>query len=103
MSGLDEVRGALPAAAVDVKLNLEAVLQGEALTPAQRWGVAVAAADVVVVSAELELAAWDVSGRKLWSTFVEPPWEYDVDADIVRLDVMGRRTQFPLVGGPPSP
>src|SRR5690606_11067166 len=29
--------------------------------------------DVLVMSAELEMAAWDVRGKKLWSAFVEPP------------------------------
>ena len=33
----------------------------------------------VLMSAELELAAWEINGRKLWSTSVEPPWSYAVD------------------------
>src|SRR5665213_3435133 len=32
--------------------------------------------DVVLMSAELELAAWDLAGRKLWSMPLEPAWEY---------------------------
>ncbi|HEX8913440.1 MAG TPA: hypothetical protein VF796_13850 [Humisphaera sp.] len=56
--------------------------------------------DVVLMSAELELAAWDVRGRKLWTTFVEPPWAYRVEDDRVRLDVMGRLSSFPLAAGP---
>jgi lipoyl-dependent peroxiredoxin subunit D len=40
---LEEVRGALPEAAKDIRLNLPAVLQGGPLTPAQRWGTAIAA------------------------------------------------------------
>jgi alkyl hydroperoxide reductase subunit D len=44
MAALDAVREALPEPARDVKLNLQAVLQPGALTPAQRWGVAVATA-----------------------------------------------------------
>ena len=31
--------------------------------------------ETVLMSAELELAAWDTSGRKLWTTSVEPPLE----------------------------
>jgi hypothetical protein len=58
--------------------------------------------DVVLVSAELELAAWDVHGRKLWTTFVEPPWRYRVEGDRVRLDVMGEMSSFPLHAGPAS-
>jgi lipoyl-dependent peroxiredoxin subunit D len=41
---LEELRNALPEAAKDIKLNLQAVLQPGVLTPGQRWGVAVAAA-----------------------------------------------------------
>ena len=55
----------------------------------------------VLMSAELELAAWDLDGTKLWSTFVEPPWEYEVRAGQVELDVMGNRSSFPVRLGPP--
>ncbi len=45
MAALDAVREALPEPARDIKVNLQTVLQpGGALTPAQRWGVAVATA-----------------------------------------------------------
>ena len=44
MSALETLRATLPEAAKDIKLNLQAVLQGGALTPAQRHGVAVASA-----------------------------------------------------------
>src|SRR5512141_2230832 len=44
MAALDAIREALPEPARDTKLNLQAVLQPGALTPAQRWGVAVATA-----------------------------------------------------------
>lgn len=56
--------------------------------------------DVVVLSAELELAAWDIHGKKLWSTPVEPPWEYRVEGGMVALDVMGAKSTFPLLIGP---
>jgi hypothetical protein len=58
--------------------------------------------DVVVMSAELELAAWTLEGRKLWSTFVEPPWEYDVRGTRLHLDVMGTKSVFDLKLGPDS-
>jgi len=58
--------------------------------------------DVVVMSAELELAAWTLEGRKLWSTFVEPPWEYEVRDARVHLDVMGTKSVFDLGKGPSS-
>ena len=44
MSLLDEARDALPDAARDLKLNLQGVLAESTLSPAQRWGTAVAAA-----------------------------------------------------------
>jgi len=50
----------------------------------------------VLMSAELELAAWDRQGTKLWTRFVEPPWSFQVERDTVHLDVMGEHTQFPL-------
>lgn len=56
--------------------------------------------DSVLMSAELELAAWTIEGEKLWTTFVEPPWGYDVVGDEVRLDVMGTKTVFGLRNGP---
>ena len=56
--------------------------------------------DVVLMSAELEFAAWDTVGRKLWTTFVEPPWSYEVNNRRIVLDVMGKKSEFDLVGGP---
>lgn len=51
-------------------------------------------------SAELELAAWDIRGNKLWSTFVEPPWSFVVDGDTIKLDVMGALSTFSVRTGP---
>jgi len=44
MSAVEELRASLPEAARDIKLNLQSVLQAESLTPAQRWGTAIASA-----------------------------------------------------------
>ena len=44
MSRVEELRAAIPDTAKDIKLNLQSVLQPGALTPAQRWGVAIASA-----------------------------------------------------------
>jgi lipoyl-dependent peroxiredoxin subunit D len=44
MSALDQLRDAIPDAARDLKLNLQSVLTESSLSPAQRWGTAVAAA-----------------------------------------------------------
>ena len=44
MDALEQLRGAIPDAAKDIRLNLQAVLRGGALSEPQRWGVAAAAA-----------------------------------------------------------
>lgn len=56
--------------------------------------------DTIVMSAELELAAWDTHGNKRWTTFVEPPWDYQMEGDMVRLDVMGTISTLLLHTGP---
>ena len=55
------------------------------------------------LGAELELAAWDIRGQKLWSTFVEPPWEHELDGAEVKIDVMGAVRTFSIETGPPPP
>jgi alkyl hydroperoxide reductase subunit D len=44
MSAVEELSNTFPDAARDIRLNLQSVLQAETLTPAQRWGVAIACA-----------------------------------------------------------
>jgi alkyl hydroperoxide reductase subunit D len=44
VDALEQLRGTIPDAAKDIRLNLQAVLRGGALSEAQRWGVAAAAA-----------------------------------------------------------
>ncbi len=56
--------------------------------------------DTIVMAAELEMAAWNMQGRKLWSRFVEPPWTYRVVEGGVLLDIMGSYSSFPLITGP---
>ncbi len=56
--------------------------------------------NIVLMSAELELAAWSVNGKKLWTAFVEPPWDYTVRGKCIELDVMGKKTIFDLAAGP---
>ena len=48
----------------------------------------------------LRFAAWSTDGQKLWTTFVEPPWQYAIHGDTVELDVMGRKQSFGLREGP---
>ena len=56
--------------------------------------------DTILMSAELELAAWDLHGRKLWTTFVEPPWQFEIREQVVHLDVMGTLSSFEIHHGP---
>jgi hypothetical protein len=58
--------------------------------------------EFIVMSAELELAVWDIHGEKRWTTFVEPQWEYVVAEGLVHLDLMGQLSTFPLETGPSS-
>jgi len=44
MSAVETLRDAMPEHARDTKLNVQAVMQSESLTAAQRWGVAIASA-----------------------------------------------------------
>jgi hypothetical protein len=55
--------------------------------------------DLILMSGELELAAFNLDGTKRWTTFVEPPWSYEVRDGIVHLDVMGNLSRFPLRDG----
>jgi alkyl hydroperoxide reductase subunit D len=41
---LEALRNSIPEAAKDIRVNLQTVLQANALSPAQRWGVAIASA-----------------------------------------------------------
>lgn len=55
--------------------------------------------DFVLMSSELELSAWDIKGRKLWTKSVEPPWNYAVSGEQIDLDVMGDLSQFDIKSG----
>jgi hypothetical protein len=55
--------------------------------------------EIVLMAAEMELAAWDVRGHKLWSRFVEPPWEFKVLDGVVSVDVMGVISRLNLLSG----
>jgi hypothetical protein len=54
---------------------------------------------VVMMAAELELTAWDLGGHKLWTRFVEPPWEFSVADQVVAVDVMGVVSRIHLRSG----
>ena len=54
---------------------------------------------VVLMAGEQELAAWDIRGGKLWSRVVEPPWDYTVDGEVIRVDVKGAVCPIALWSG----
>ncbi len=56
--------------------------------------------DVIIMSAELEVAGFATDGTKLWSGVVESPWDYGVSGDNMYTLVMGHRVEFPLLKGP---
>ncbi|GGR24531.1 hypothetical protein [Deinococcus ruber] len=56
--------------------------------------------DIILMAAELELAAYTTAGHKLWSTFVEPPWFYYVAESTLHLNVMDFETKFSVQAGP---
>lgn len=55
MQALEELRQTLDETARDLRLNIQSVLEGTSLTPAQKWGVAVATA-IATRNAELRRA-----------------------------------------------
>lgn len=54
----------------------------------------------ILMAAELEFAAWNTHGQKLWAMFVEPPWSYSVQNGVIQLDVMDNLSTFSLLTGP---
>ncbi len=70
METLASLRERLPEAAKDIKLNLQAVLSGGALTPEQRWGVAVAAG-LASRNAELSGALIEEARREVGDATVD--------------------------------
>jgi alkyl hydroperoxide reductase subunit D len=67
---LEEVRNLIPEPARDLKLNLQAVLAESTLTPAQRWGVAVASA-VASRNATLRRAILDAARREVTPAVID--------------------------------
>jgi lipoyl-dependent peroxiredoxin subunit D len=63
MAALDAIRDAIPESAKDIRLNLQAVLQGGPLSPAQRWGVAIASAAAARHPALLAAVVEDARGE----------------------------------------
>lgn len=39
---------------------------------------------------ELEFGIYGLDGTETWSTFVEPPWTFDIEENHVKLNVMDK-------------
>lgn len=70
MSAVENLRGRIPDAARDIRLNLQTVLQPGSLTAAQRWGVAIASA-VAARNPELRDAVFDDARREVDETVID--------------------------------
>jgi hypothetical protein len=55
----------------------------------------------VFMAAELEFAAFDTSGKKLWTRAVEPPWQFKLEPNRITLDIMGSITHLDRRTGQP--
>ncbi len=62
MSAIEGLREKIPEPAKDIRLNLQSVLESAVLSPAQRFGVALAAA-AVSKNAELKKAVFEEAGK----------------------------------------
>jgi hypothetical protein len=62
--------------------------------------------DVVLMESELELAGFDLCGRRLWTAYFEPPHEFRVEGDHIHATayqlnhVRNFKGSFPLHTGP---
>jgi alkyl hydroperoxide reductase subunit D len=82
---LDAIRDALPEAAIDLRLNLQAVMSDGALAPRQRWGVAIA-------------SAWASRSDELASAFVAAARAGDADAAALEATIDDARAASALMG-----
>ncbi|MFZ6778894.1 hypothetical protein ACO0LD_18875 [Undibacterium sp. Ji83W] len=55
--------------------------------------------NTVLMCAELELSAWSLDGKRKWTRFVEPPWHYSIESDVISLDIMGDAVLLSLETG----
>lgn len=52
--------------------------------------------EYVIMLAELDVACWRLNGEKMWSRFVEPPYNVEFEDDKIILDIMGKKTKFEI-------
>jgi hypothetical protein len=48
--------------------------------------------DRIIMSCENGLVVWDTHAQKRWAYFVEPPWHYTVEGDIIYVHIDGKQT-----------
>ena len=97
MPTLEALRSALPESARDIKLNLQNVLQqGGPLTPAQRWGVAIASA-VAARHVALRDALVEAARAEVDAAVIE-----DADAAAVLMGMNNVYYRFRHIVGKPS-
>jgi lipoyl-dependent peroxiredoxin subunit D len=70
MSEIEKLRGQLPDAARDIRLNLQTVFQSTALTPEQTWGAALASA-IATRNGELARAVFLEAQSKVDANVIE--------------------------------
>lgn len=52
--------------------------------------------DYVIMLAELDVTCWKLSGEKMWSRFVEPPYNVQFEDNKIILDIMGKKIKFDI-------
>lgn len=52
--------------------------------------------DYVIMLAELDVTCWRSSGEKMWSRFVEPPYNVEFEDNKIILDIMGKKIKFDI-------
>lgn len=53
----------------------------------------------VLLVAEMEFGVWTSSGERLWSTYVEPPWDFHVNGNVIELNVMEKKRRLRISDG----
>lgn len=73
------------------------IFEGEAHTGFLSWD---RIDNYVIMSAEMGIAAFETTGKQLWSQFLLPPWEYSVKDAVMNLVVGENTFTFPITAGP---
>lgn len=55
--------------------------------------------DLVIMQEELQFGIYTLDGQEIWSTYVEPPWTFEIHGGLVTLNVMDEITYRDLRTG----